>query len=50
MIKNGQKQVFDNTYLHDFLSYTQVCSMEPTSDVQLSYGITQGANYTQNPI
>ena len=25
MIKNGQKQVFDNT--HDFLFYTQVCSM-----------------------
>jgi hypothetical protein len=27
MIKNGLKQVFDDTYLHDFLFYTQVCSM-----------------------
>jgi hypothetical protein len=27
MIKNEWKQVFDDSYLHDFLFYTQVCSM-----------------------
>jgi hypothetical protein len=27
MIKNEWKQVFDNSCLHDFLFYTQVCSM-----------------------
>jgi hypothetical protein len=47
MIKNGRKQAFDDSYLHDFLFYTPY---GPTSGVQLSYGITQGANYTQNPI
>jgi hypothetical protein len=27
MAKNGWKQVFDDTYLHNFLFHTQVCSM-----------------------
>jgi hypothetical protein len=27
MIKNGWKQVLDNIYLHDFLLYTQLCSI-----------------------
>jgi hypothetical protein len=27
MAKNGWKQVFDNTYLHNLLFYTQICSM-----------------------
>jgi hypothetical protein len=27
MAENGWKQVFDNTYLHNFLFYSQVCSM-----------------------
>ena len=27
MAKDGSKQVFDDTYLHTLLFYTQVCSM-----------------------
>jgi hypothetical protein len=27
MAENGWKQVFDNTYLHNFLFYSQACSM-----------------------
>jgi hypothetical protein len=28
MAKNGSKQVFDDTYVHNLLFYTQVCSMD----------------------
>ena len=27
MAENGSKQVYDDTYLHNFLFYTQICSM-----------------------
>ena len=27
MAENGRKQVFDNTYLHNLLFHTQICSM-----------------------
>jgi hypothetical protein len=47
--KNGSKQVFDDSYLHNLLFCTQICFMGQ-SGIQLSYGITQGAYYTHNPI
>ena len=50
MAKNGWKQVFDDTYLHNLLFYTQVCSKGQQGGVQLSYGITQGGYYPHDPI
>jgi hypothetical protein len=49
MAKNGWKQVFHNTYFHDLLFHTQVSFMGQTSWVKLSYGITKGAYYTDDP-
>jgi hypothetical protein len=47
MAENGSKQVYDDTYLHNLLFYTQICSI---GGVQSSYSITQGTYYTQDPI